>query len=1226
MSSPKECRTKLIPDTPATQDHFSTPDTTSPHNIVARAIADLIRSDEEGGKTIGLEGGWGSGKTTIVSILCDELKQNLNHKVVLFDAWAHEGDPLRRTFLENLIERLTEGADGKKNWIDITSWEERKEIIAQRKEIKETSSEPHISRLGYSVIFLLALVPIGLAFLNSSLKDVAFTFDIFQPNSIKFIIGLLLCIAPLLVIISGLVWARKKPSASSATGGLIWAILVNKAVTRETTKTNKTANPTSVEFEAYFAELMNEALVKNDAKLERKIVLVLDNLDRINPTEALKILSTLQTFLNPRAKDSDAWHKRVWVLIPYDFEGLSQLWGKEKSENKESAKTQAQTEISRENATTQVALDATKSNDNQQLPTENVVALSFLDKSFQLRFEVPPPVLSRWRTYLENLMKEAFEDHRDRFENDPLESEELHNVYTLYAWYLRKTNRLPTPRQLKLYVNQIGVIHRQWQDQFPFSHMAYYVLLRRMGFNVVEMVRNGELPTSDVEGFIAPGAALHLSALAFNTTVAEAKQIILENPIQEDFETRNPDSLKALYQTHQDKGFWEALERMAQANWKHYSSVQLAKAAYCLYKSELFKQPLPPSAQLLANSVKRYLRKSAEAIQDWGSLDTQIAEGITSLFEIIPDPEFPNPILNTISLGVGLKAGDTYRTIDYASWTTAILLIKEKLVSRNLVQVYEEAFIGNMKKRLLVTSPFNIFEIKILLECLCELRIHDNFADEPLNFLVFNGHILHWLQGEPKLPNIVESQVDELSSSIFLLKNPQLIKPPAFENSDEGYDYLLNWITKRLGDPTPDFYFKLSRYLADFLTKHNALENLFVIHNTRPDSASFIIDCLKVAAENELTPYVFTPEIIAREWKLFSQLTKGDFNASPLDKLVKRSIEKTNFVDEICATTFNPKLARLYSSMALQGAEKNTHFPDWIISGLQSISKELWIAHIDKAVPRDLVRLLTSIPYLRNNLSLPAYRDALLEIAKETNSLQEKNKRPKITNATDAGNLISYAGSDAVQTEVRQKIFDAAIEASGELSEEFLRVFGIEISYADLLYNDVRTFSGLLTPLLTTEKSFRQDWVAKVLQAHPDLVDKHPDSESVREFRQLVRHKLMEMFSGKKVILQANETKPPTVSIPIGKDGEFWVPQIDTTSTGKGGVSDPSDARYDVDPITAAFAIQSGWFDETPDSPYSWNSSASQGKQLATNDTIMDIAILTGVMPTVDSGIDTKLS
>lgn len=1214
MSSSPKCPTKLIPDTPAIKDQFR------PHQKVAVAIAELIKSEKDGGKSIGLEGGWGSGKTTIVGLLCDELKplpnQDPIYKVVLFDAWAHEGDPLRRTFLETIIDRLTEGADKTQNWIDKRVWDEQKEIIAQRKEIKKTRSNPHLSKLGYAVIAAIALVPVGLAFLNSSLKDTAFRFNNLQPNSIRAAIGIILSLGPLLLILGGRLFGNKNRSAASTTGGAIWAMLINKAITKETSKTNKTPNPTSVEFESYFAELMKEALETKDTKKERKIVLVLDNLDRINPTEALKILSTLQTFLNPRVKEdkSDSWQKRVWVVIPYDFEGLSQLWGKEKADKKELSKTEVEPGGKQENSAPPTDADAVKSPFSPPQMTENLVALSFLDKSFQIRFEVPPPVLSSWRVYLEGLMKEAFEDHKVKFDTDPIESEELYNVYTLYAWYLKQTNRLPTPRQLKLYVNQIGAIHRQWGDTHRFSHMAYYVLLRRLGLNVVDMVRNGQLPTPDVKSFLAPDADVNLSALAFNTSVEEAKQIILGNPIQEAFDTRDYAALSSLYQTHQDKGFWEALVGLAQTRWANYSSLQLANAAYCLDNSALFKQPLPSSSQPLASSVKKRLRNSAQAIPDWDPLDTQTAEGMASLFELIPDVAFVKSVLYILSIGVGLKVGQNYRRVDYPSWAAAMVLIKGKLGSLNFEPVYKSHFIENLKGRLLATSTPDIIKLTILLECLCELRLKDLYADEAITDLVINGHISHWIGFESETPDsLVELDIRKLSASIFLLKNPRLSKPPDIEHAIAGFDILVKWITPE--EISSEFTSNLSGYLAGFLTKHNALENLFIIHQTRPDTGSFVVKCLQLVAENQHTPYVFTPEIIEREWQLFSQLTKGEFNASPLDKLVRRSLDQANFVEAVCASTFNPDLARFYSSMALQGADKNARFPDWLHKGLQSISKEMWIADIDKASPSYLIRLLISAPFLMQHLALPDYRDALVEIAQETMALNEAGKYGKISGPEEANTLIRNAGSDTYQTEVRQRIFQIAIEANGEISEEFLRVFGREISYRDLLDQDARTFSGLFTPLLKTGNLFRQDWLAKVLQSHPDLADKLSNSEEVREFRLQVRKSLLEKYSGKTVSIQATASKPPSVSISLGKVGEVWTPPTVPNENEGNATSSPSTPRYNVDPITAAFAIQSGWFEETSDSPFSWNPSATLEKHLATNDPIMEIAIIIGVMP-----------
>ncbi len=75
MSNKVKCPTFLIEDTPADEDAFG------PHQRVADAIADLIESSEKGGKVIGLEGGWGAGKSTVVGFLVKRLSNNEHYTV-----------------------------------------------------------------------------------------------------------------------------------------------------------------------------------------------------------------------------------------------------------------------------------------------------------------------------------------------------------------------------------------------------------------------------------------------------------------------------------------------------------------------------------------------------------------------------------------------------------------------------------------------------------------------------------------------------------------------------------------------------------------------------------------------------------------------------------------------------------------------------------------------------------------------------------------------------------------------------------------------------------------------------------------------------------------------------------------------------------------------------------------------------------------------------------------
>ena len=82
----------------------------------------MIESAEVGGKAIGLEGGWGSGKSTVVRFLADRFAGNENYTVVLFDAWAYEGDPLRRTFIKAVVHELCDYG-----WANEDTWKGRLE-------------------------------------------------------------------------------------------------------------------------------------------------------------------------------------------------------------------------------------------------------------------------------------------------------------------------------------------------------------------------------------------------------------------------------------------------------------------------------------------------------------------------------------------------------------------------------------------------------------------------------------------------------------------------------------------------------------------------------------------------------------------------------------------------------------------------------------------------------------------------------------------------------------------------------------------------------------------------------------------------------------------------------------------------------------------------------------------------------------------------------------------
>ena len=77
MTEAGSCKTLLLDDFPSDEDEFGA------HRRVAEAIAEVVRT-ENGGRTIGLEGEWGAGKSTVVRLLNRELETDVNTAVWVF--------------------------------------------------------------------------------------------------------------------------------------------------------------------------------------------------------------------------------------------------------------------------------------------------------------------------------------------------------------------------------------------------------------------------------------------------------------------------------------------------------------------------------------------------------------------------------------------------------------------------------------------------------------------------------------------------------------------------------------------------------------------------------------------------------------------------------------------------------------------------------------------------------------------------------------------------------------------------------------------------------------------------------------------------------------------------------------------------------------------------------------------------------------------------------------
>jgi hypothetical protein len=585
----RKCDTRLISDAPTREDAFG-------HSRVADAIAELITT-ESGAKCIGLNGSWGSGKSSVVELLRERLQRIGRGKIdiFVFDAWAHQGDPLRRSFLEQLVSRLIDI-----KWLNNpTHWEETREGLSKRLEVVRTISEPVLTPLGGAFAASVLLLPFGFELLK-------YLADRHQNSVWLAICGFSGVCLPFLVVTAA--WLYWRPSWKPWTGSFwfthrepyrgrsLLALFLNKTQERTVSNAVRTPDPTSVEFQSLFGRLIEEALRES----ERRLVIVVDNLDRVDTKDALTIWATLKTFFDFDARRSTTCFTRLWLLVPFDELAIKKLWVSDQEESPD-------------------------------------LGQSFVDKTFQTIFRVSPPVLSDWQDFLNAQLKAAFPVHNP---------EDFHRVYRIYDLCAVSGKEPPTPRDIKLFVNCVGAIHRQWQDEISLPLQALYALLSKGDKNLADelALKTDEVVLANVPvDMVGADWRESLAAIHFNVPKDTALQVMLGGRITECIMSGDGDKLGQLASI---KGFTRVLEKQIEAykaNWAGPETRSLAIAALNLSTLSQIDDPsLNRSWHILCDSTK--------AVEQWSEFDKRVGAGLIEVIKRSPSSALVDSILKSVSL------------------------------------------------------------------------------------------------------------------------------------------------------------------------------------------------------------------------------------------------------------------------------------------------------------------------------------------------------------------------------------------------------------------------------------------------------------------------------------------------------------------------------------------------------------------------------------------------
>ena len=1118
------CATRLLADTPAETDEFGG------HKQVASSIAEVVQT-EDGGKAIGLEGGWGSGKSTIVRLIAQELPQTNehDHRMVVFDMWSHQDDPLRRTFLESLITRIQSFG-----WIQKEKWGRRSDELAGRRREDTTRVVPRLTGTGVLFAFTLLAIPVGTGLISAGARLLGSVNAsvIFATLLLAIGVGGVLMPAVYYVLVMGIRRLRRqsKTNENEDDGGSndLPALLTRQASTESHTIVTQTPDPTSVEFEAVFRDLLDEALESEN----RTLLLVVDNLDRVQPSDALSIWSTLQTFLGQSDYQQAEWIDRLWVLIPYDANAILRLWDRSGSDSANSR-----------------------------------LSSSFLDKTFQLRFRVPPLLLSNWRGFLQQSLQRALPDHQES---------DFHDVYRAFAAKGGLETSAPTPRDLKIFVNQIGALHRERQDEFPLSHLACYVLLQKDGSNVLEIL----LSNKEV-GFLSRSVGKRwretVAALHFGVTVQESLQILLRGPIQAALSDGDGEKLSTLASA-QSTGFWAVLEDTIPAgaeDWNSLAPADLAKAATALVSSGVLDHAdnLPE-----ARTLRSTIQTAAIAVQVWTPFDAATAEGMVALGQLVGDAEDLIPALLEGASNAPVEVSEEEQQ-DRDSRTRAELVSPRQWISSAFTLIEGLSDLGFSKQILLgIRAPLNAQQWLDVSHQIAEEDPHGRLLkylsleavaeiDELLSQQMDPGQVDEQLLGAVQAAMATRSgnamnntasmvfshlqsgdaiQGDQLTSMLKILRSsiavgliseeqyaefassghylhhlhhafsdghseavgecvfgyleaiPGASEPIEFGSSNAGYENL----TELLQNPEI-----VPGAVEHFIARAKGTQKLSVVlqmasrRRTVPPFLEEALGALLVSDD------VSKPlELVKAKWSLIQRILQNRIEGPEgFVTFLKGLPGLDDLVEGVINDIFSVKESGLYVALLKGGTDAG--LVNWCAGGLAGINREAWTKGLR---PRtDFVELVIELANRGTSLTLgSAYLDALVTRSERVAS------DPRRTLPNESWGTLLALLDDEQRELFRSRIYGVLERSDGKASKKFFDLFGSLLSNSDQLANERGFIERVCRPLLDADNQRGLAWLADTSKSNPTLLTGSKEQAAATDFRDRVRQRLNETPAG----------------------------------------------------------------------------------------------------------------
>ncbi|MDD5676808.1 MAG: P-loop NTPase fold protein [Kiritimatiellae bacterium] len=1093
---PEQCPTCLLDDAPASVDAFGS------HEKLSEAMANLIVT-ETGGHAIALVGSWGSGKSTVIRLLEKRLKarnEMLDARCFCFDAWRHSGDPLRRTFIEGIISFFA-----RVGWVVESDWQADLDRLARRREDVTQVARQELTLTGGLVLFAALFVPIGYKLFETFLVN---------QEVWRFLVSIFLILLPVLVgfiswCLQRHMWRILKSCWPWLWGRInkwwpqsvrikeqqepILAMLLNRSGETVRTASIRTPDPTTIEFQAIFERLLRSALAKSD----RRLAIIIDNLDRIEVSGAMAIWSTMQTFLAPSCNGgAERISERLWLVVPFDERTPRRLWAR--------------------------GSDGAKD--------ETALAQAFIEKTFQIIFRVPPPVLTDWEKLLQKLLRTAFPQHC---------ANDLPVVFRLYDSHKKTTL---TPRDLKLFVNKLGAYHRIWQDTIALPIQAAFVLNIDQKDDVAERIISGTFlnqRTIDILG--EPDWQKIIAALYFGVPPDKALHVLIGARLADALSTGDKNYIEEVAKSV--PGFETVLDQAVDeqsSQWGSKETAAIAKAAVAL--SDFKEKTHDPFGR-----IWRHLRKTASKVVTWEALNSDTTAGLLVLFCTCPLNErvsFAKQIIRSISatdLAMQKDSPDSWAVAslqllkgfrEEGISDEALQVLKVPGNSETVLRVYRTLRankdgtqllpyyvprddVGTITNSLLerakslkfdtddrdavetmckVKAPWdwalfaagvsNVFnhqsgmtpkQFKPLLEALQGIawaRDSSKPVKEALCKLCNGGQLMHFLS-RAQQENDQEAAGLCMLSLVIEVPNGNT---PAVWNAEQGRQ-IFNQVVRN-----PDRQMKVVEAIASAILKYDLLDVFLDIPRKVIQVKPLAVMVLRMLTKKE-DPYAhLTISLFVKHSDLMWPALQKE-----VVEFLKEHPQKAELLSAIAASTFTQDRLQMYMDayVCCQG-EAHVEYQQFLVKGLKTIPRDSWLSDMSSAGQR----LTAAITLLKNGITLglgEEFHDALLNLTK---SQRDKKTIPPVLES-NWSMLVSAMTNDWRLT-LLNDVWDAI------LSEDQKPVHIIATIYGDALAKHVgdsadasdKTVRKLFPRVLERKNTEEIAWACQFLKEEPRILTK----------------------------------------------------------------------------------------------------------------------------------------